>query len=61
MNRYKSTHPRDERRPQLFDLLADPEEKTNLAAANPEVVARLAGKIADWYPVKERQVLTRFK
>jgi len=61
VNRYKSTHPRDERRPQLFDLLADPEEKTNLAQANPEVVARLAGKIADWYPVKERQVLTEFK
>ena len=61
VNRYKSTHPRDERRPQLFDLIADPGEETNLAATNPDVVARLAGKIAAWYPVKERQVLTTFE
>ena len=61
VNRYKSTHPREEKRPQLFDLLADPDETTNLAAKNPEVVARLAKKIADWYPVKERQGLTVFE
>ena len=56
MNRYKTTHPRTEKRPQLFDLLADPWEKKNLAAENPDVVARLAGRIADWYPVSERRV-----
>ena len=42
LDRYASSHPRAEKRPQLFDLLADPHENTNLAAANPEVVARLA-------------------
>lgn len=61
VNRYKSTHPREEKRPQLFDLLADPAEKTNLAAQHPEVVARLAKKIGGWYPVEKRQVLTSFE
>ena len=41
--------------PQLFDLLADPREKHNLAAAHPDVVARLAREIANWYPVTKRK------
>ena len=61
VNRYKSTHPRTEKRPQLFDLLAYQAEEKNLAGENPAVVARLAKKIADWYPVTKRQVLTTFK
>jgi uncharacterized sulfatase len=61
LGRYAKSHPRTERRPQLFDVLADPEEKTNLAAQHPEVVARLAKKIADWWPVTERQVQTVWK
>jgi len=61
VNRYKTTHPRTEKRPQLFDLLSDPAEKKNLASQNPEVVTRLAKKIGDWYPVKERKVLTKFE
>jgi uncharacterized sulfatase len=61
VNRYKSTHPRTEKRPQLFDLTTDPHESKNVAAEQPEVVARLAKKIAAWYPVKERKVLTRFE
>jgi arylsulfatase A-like enzyme len=61
VNRYKESHPRTEKRPQLFDLIADPAEEKNLAAANADVVARLAGKIADWYPLKERKALTVFE
>jgi uncharacterized sulfatase len=61
VGRYASSHPRTERRPQLFDLLADPHEKTNLASEHPEVVARLAQKIAAWWPVTERQVQTVWK
>ena len=61
VNRYKTTHPRTEKRPQLFDLIADPAETTNLAADNPEVVARLVKRISKWYPVKKRIVLTTFK
>ena len=61
VNRYKSTHPREERRPQLFDLLADPHEKENLAGKHPEVVADLAAKIDAWWPVRERKVLTSFE
>lgn len=61
VNRYKSTHPRTEMRPQLFNLLADPAETKNLAADNPEIVARLAEKISDWYLVKKRKVLTKFE
>jgi len=54
VNRYKSTHPRDEKGPQLFDLLKDPHETTNVAAKYPRVVARLANRIAGWYEVKTR-------
>jgi uncharacterized sulfatase len=61
VNRYKSTHPRTEKRPQLFNLLKDPKEEKNLAEHNPEVVARLAAKIGKWWPVKERKVLTKWE
>ena len=61
VNRYKTTHPRTEKRPQLFNLIDDPHEKTNVASEHAEVVARLAKKIAGWYPVNERKVLTSFE
>ncbi|MDF1738781.1 MAG: sulfatase [Verrucomicrobiales bacterium] len=57
VNRYASTHPRTEKRPQLYDLKADPSEEKNLASENPEVVKELAKEIRDWWPVKERKVL----
>lgn len=60
VNRYNPVHSREEKRPQLFDLLADPHEKTNLAGENPDVVKKMAGDIADWWPVTERKVLTVF-
>lgn len=60
VNRYQSTHPRDERRPQLFDLIADPAEQKNLAAENPAVVKRLADAIEAWYPVTQRKTQTTF-
>ena len=59
-NRYASANPRAENRPQLFDLLADPHEDRNLAAQNPEVVARLATRLQEWWPVTERKVLTKW-
>ncbi|NJM55554.1 MAG: hypothetical protein HC841_06235 [Verrucomicrobiae bacterium] len=59
-SRYASSHPRTEKRPQLFDLLADPHEDRNLAAKNPEVVARLAARLQEWWPVTQRQVLTKW-
>ena len=61
VNRYKTTHPREEKRPQLFNLLQDPKEEVNLAEQNPKVVARLAAKIGKWWPVKERKVLTKWE
>ncbi len=60
LGRYASSHPRTEKRPQLYDLLSDPHEDTNLAATNPEVVARLAARIQEWWPVNHRQVLTEW-
>ncbi len=60
LGRYASSHPRTEKRPQLFDLLADPHENHNLAAQHPEVVARLAARLQAWWPVTERQVLTQW-
>ncbi len=61
VNRYKSSHPRTEKRPQLFDLSSDPHENVNLAGKHPEVVADLATKIAAWWSVKERQVITTYE
>jgi arylsulfatase A-like enzyme len=58
VGRYASSHPRTERRPQLFDLAADPAEEHNLAAEHPEIVADLAARIAAWWPVRRREVLT---
>ncbi len=60
LDRYASSHPRTEIRPQLFDLLADPHEDQNLAAGNADVVAQLAGRLQEWWPVTERQVLTKW-
>ncbi|MCP4785682.1 MAG: sulfatase [Fuerstiella sp.] len=41
--------------PQLFDLKADPYEKENLAATQPDLVHELSGLISDWWPVTERK------
>jgi len=41
VNRYASTHSRTERRPQLFNLIDNPAETTNLAAENPKLVKEL--------------------
>jgi arylsulfatase A-like enzyme len=60
LGRYASSHPRSERRPQLYDLLEDPHEQRNLAADNPDIVDRLATKIAAWWPVKERETITEW-
>jgi len=60
LDRYASSHPRTEKRPQLYDLLADPHEEKNLAAEHPEVVAGLAAKLQDWWPVTKRQVITEW-
>jgi hypothetical protein len=60
VGRYQSSHPRTEKRPQLYDLFADPHEDNNVAKDHPQVVADLAKKIADWYPVSERKVITEW-
>lgn len=60
VNRYKSTHPRTEKRPQLYDLKADPHENKNVAGEHPEVVARMVKAIDGWYPVNERKVIKQF-
>jgi uncharacterized sulfatase len=58
--RYAQANPRTELRPQLFDLLADPHEKTNLASQNAATVARLVEKLEKWWPVTERKVITKW-
>ena len=42
--------------PQLYNLISDPHERTNLAATKPELVKELAGLIDGWYPLKSRKV-----
>lgn len=59
VGRYGRHHPRDETGPQLYDLIEDPHEQENVAAEHPEIVARLAEAIDDWWPVTERRVETR--
>ena len=58
---YESTHPRKEKRPQLFDLLADPREKKNVASDHPKVVARMVKAIDAWYEVTERHCVKVFQ
>ncbi len=60
VGRYASSHPREELRPQLFDLSTDPTEEHNVAKDHPEVVADLVRKINDWYPVTKRKVITEW-
>lgn len=54
----KIKYPPTDFRPQLYDLIADPHEKENLAAERPDEVARLVKKLEAWYPVKERKTVT---
>lgn len=49
--RYSVVHSVQERQPQLYHLGEDPHERRNVAAANPEVVARLAGHIQSVWPI----------
>ena len=58
VSRYRAVHQCRERGPQLFDVLADPHEESNVAAEHPQVVAQLAAKIAAWWTVDERNVQT---
>jgi uncharacterized sulfatase len=51
----KMKYPPVEFAPQLFDLKADPHEKKNLADKKPELVKRLAKRIEDWWPVRDRR------
>lgn len=60
LGRHAASHPREEKRPQLYDLHADPHEDNNVASAHPEVVARLAARLQEWWPVTKRQVLTEW-
>ena len=47
-------------RPQLYNLAQDPDEKENLAASNPQTVARLARRIDAWWPAGDRKTLTKW-
>jgi uncharacterized sulfatase len=56
--RYANVHPN--RDPvQLFDIIADPFEKTNLADTYPNVVTRLKDRIENWYPLTERKLIEK--
>lgn len=61
VNRYAKSHPRKEKRPQLYDLNADPAETNNVAGQHPKIVAEMVSAIEQWYPVKRRQTITMFQ
>jgi len=58
VSRYKAVHQHVPKEPQLFDVLADPHEENNLAVNDPQRVAQMATRIAEWYPVDQRGVQT---
>jgi len=45
--------------PRLYSILGDEFEENNLAEKHPEIVAKLSQKLTDWYPLKERKILTQ--
>lgn len=60
LGRYARYHPREEKRPQLFDLWADPHETKNVAGDHPDLVKRLADQIQNWWPVHERKTIVTY-
>ncbi len=56
--RYASSHPMAEKRPQLFNLSNDPHEEKNVTQQHPEIVSRLADKIAAWWPTPNRKTIS---
>lgn len=59
-DRYADAHPRDDVRPQLYDVIADPHEERNMAKDHPERVASLTARITAWWPVSGRKVEIRW-
>ena len=59
--KFPEIHARTEKRPQLFDLKNDPHELENLAAENPEIVAKMVALIDGWYPVKRAKTVKVFE
>ncbi len=57
IGRYGSRHKREQPAPFLTDLLADPNETTNLAEQNPEVVKRLAKRIDQNWHLKKAKLM----
>lgn len=55
--RYRSRHKREHPEPFLTDLLADPNETTNLAEKNPAVVKRLAQRLDQHWHLEKAQLL----
>lgn len=57
---YAKYHDFSDMRPQLYNLIKDPHETTNLAGSKPSLVKKLATKLHQWYPVKKRKALKVF-
>ncbi|MBL8813294.1 MAG: sulfatase [Planctomycetaceae bacterium] len=55
-DRYAFVHKVNEKAPQLFDLTADPFEKTNLALQNPELVKSLEADLQKEWTVSKRPI-----
>ena len=52
IGRYKPIHADRPKRPQLFDVMADPHEEKNVAAEHPEIVQQLSAKLDQWWTPK---------
>jgi uncharacterized sulfatase len=57
VNRYPQQHPKDIP-VQLYNLEQDPFEKNNLAGKHPAKVAELKEAIENWYPLRERKLVS---
>ncbi len=61
-NNYQSKmHNQMDKRPQLYDLTADPHETKNLATSKPELLAKLVKALDKWYQVTQVACQTTFK
>ncbi|MDP6606307.1 MAG: sulfatase-like hydrolase/transferase [Dehalococcoidia bacterium] len=52
LGRYGQVHAGGADGPQLFDIVADPHETTDLAERHPEVVEHLSWRIRHWWPAR---------
>jgi hypothetical protein len=55
-DRYAFVHAVNDRQPQLFEVIADPQEQQNVAKQHPEIVQRLAEHLQATWSVSKKPI-----